>query len=37
LHRVSLCEFQENIANNTIDDAQTLAAWALYRARYPLP
>ncbi len=34
LHRVSLAEFQEKISNNTIDDAQTLAAWALYRARY---
>ncbi len=34
LHRVSLDEFQEKIRNNTIDDAQTLAAWAIYRARY---
>lgn len=37
LHRVSLHEFEEKIRNNTIDDAQTLAAWALYRSRYPLP
>jgi ADP-ribose pyrophosphatase len=34
LHRVSLDEFQQKIKNNAIDDAQTLAAWALYRARY---
>ena len=34
LHRVSLEEFQEKIRNNLIDDAQTLAAWAFYRARY---
>jgi 8-oxo-dGTP pyrophosphatase MutT (NUDIX family) len=33
LRRVSLDEFQENIRNNIIDDAQTLAAWALYSAR----
>ena len=33
LHRVSLEEFQEKIRNNIIDDAQTLAAWAFYRAR----
>jgi len=33
LHRVTLSDFQEKIGN-TIDDAQTLAAWALYRARY---
>jgi ADP-ribose pyrophosphatase len=33
LHRVSLDEFQEKIRNNVIDDAQTLAAWALYLAR----
>jgi len=37
LHRLSLGEFDAKIRNNTIDDAQTLAAWALYRARYPLP
>jgi len=37
LHRVSLREFAEKIRDNTIDDAQTLAAWALYQARYPLP
>lgn len=34
LHRVSVDEFRGKIRNNTIDDAQTLAAWALYRARY---
>ena len=34
LHRISLEEFQAKIRDNTIDDAQTLAAWALYRARY---
>lgn len=34
LHRVTLDEFQEKIRSNVIDDAQTLAAWALYRARY---
>ncbi len=34
LHRVSLVEFEEKIRSNVIDDAQTLAAWALYRARY---
>lgn len=34
LHRVSLEEFQQKIKSNAIDDAQTLAAWALYRARY---
>lgn len=34
LHRVSLSEFQEKIRTNVIDDAQTLAAWAFYRARY---
>ncbi len=33
LHRVSLAEFAEKIRSNAIDDAQTLAAWALYRAR----
>jgi len=33
LHRVSLGEFEEKIRSNDIDDAQTLAAWALYRAR----
>ena len=33
LHRVSLDEFREKIRNNAIDDAQTLAAWALYLAR----
>jgi 8-oxo-dGTP pyrophosphatase MutT (NUDIX family) len=33
LHRISLEQFQEKIRNNTIDDAQTLAAWAFYRAR----
>ena len=34
IHRVSLGEFQQKITNNVIDDAQTLAAWALYLARY---
>ncbi len=34
LHRVSLSEFQQKIRDNVIEDAQTLAAWALYRARY---
>ncbi len=34
LHRVSLAEFAEKIRSNVIDDAQTLAGWALYRARY---
>jgi ADP-ribose pyrophosphatase len=34
LHRVSLEEFREKIRNNAIDDAQTLAAWAFYLARY---
>lgn len=34
LDRVSLDEFQEKIRTNVIDDAQTLAAWALYCARY---
>ncbi len=34
LHRISLSDFQEKIGNNSIDDAQTLAAWALYRARF---
>jgi len=33
LHRVSLAEFEEKIRSNVIDDAQTLAAWALYRGR----
>jgi 8-oxo-dGTP pyrophosphatase MutT (NUDIX family) len=33
LHRLSLAEFEEKIRSNAIDDAQTLAAWALYRAR----
>jgi ADP-ribose pyrophosphatase len=33
LHRVSLDEFQVKIRSNEIDDAQTLAAWALYCAR----
>lgn len=33
LHRVSLQEFREKIRTNVIDDAQTLAAWALYVAR----
>jgi 8-oxo-dGTP pyrophosphatase MutT (NUDIX family) len=37
LHRVSLREFAEKVRENEIDDAQTLAAWAFYRARYPLP
>ncbi len=34
LHRMTLLEFQEKIRSNVIDDAQTLAAWAFYRARY---
>lgn len=34
LHRLSLNEFQEKIRGNAIDDAQTLAAWAFYLARY---
>ena len=34
LHRVSLSEFQQKIRDNVIEDAQTLAAWALHRARY---
>lgn len=34
LHRMSLNDFQEKIRSNVIDDAQTLAAWAFYRARY---
>ncbi len=34
LHRISLTEFQEKIRSNVIDDAQTLAAWALYRSRH---
>jgi len=34
LHRISLGEFQDEIRKNGIDDAQTLAAWAFYRARY---
>jgi len=34
LHRVGLDEFQEKITSNMIDDAQTLAAWTLYLARY---
>ncbi len=34
VHRISLTEFQEKIRSNIIDDAQTLAAWALYRARH---
>ncbi len=34
LHRVTLDEFQGKIRSNEIDDAQTLAAWAFYRARY---
>jgi 8-oxo-dGTP pyrophosphatase MutT (NUDIX family) len=37
LHRISLSEFAEKVRDNTIDDAQTLAAWALYRSRYALP
>ena len=34
LHRVSIGDFQQKIRSNIIDDAQTLAAWAFYRARY---
>ncbi len=34
LHRLSLVEFEEKIRSNAIDDAQTLAAWALYCARH---
>lgn len=37
LHRMKLRDFEKKIRNNTIDDAQTLAAWAFYRTRYPLP
>jgi 8-oxo-dGTP pyrophosphatase MutT (NUDIX family) len=37
LYPISLREFEDKIRDNTIDDAQTLAAWALYRSRYPLP
>jgi len=37
LHRLTLSEFEQKVRDNTIDDAQTLAAWAFYRARYPLP
>lgn len=33
LHRLKLAELEEKIRSNVIDDAQTLAAWALYRAR----
>jgi len=33
LHRVSLEDFQQRLRDNSIVDAQTLAAWALYRAR----
>jgi len=34
LHKISRAEFQQKITDNAIDDAQTLAAWALYDARY---
>ena len=37
LHRMPLSEFEGRIRDNTIEDAQTLAAWALFRARHPLP
>lgn len=37
LHRISLTEFERRICENIIEDAQTLAAWAFYRIRYPLP
>jgi 8-oxo-dGTP pyrophosphatase MutT (NUDIX family) len=34
LHRLRLDDVIDKIRNNVIDDAQTLAAWAFYRARY---
>ena len=34
LQRLSMEQFREKIRNNVIDDAQTLAAWAFYIARY---
>jgi hypothetical protein len=34
LHRLSVKDFRERIRTNAIDDAQTLAAWAFYIARY---
>jgi len=33
LHRVSLEDFQQKVRDSVIVDAQTLAAWALYRSR----
>ena len=35
LRKVPLAGFEQLVQQNAIQDAQTLAAWALYRARHP--
>ena len=34
VHKMRVAEFEQGIRDNLIRDAQTLAAWALYRTRY---
>jgi 8-oxo-dGTP pyrophosphatase MutT (NUDIX family) len=37
VRRVGISEFETLLRDNEIKDAQTLAAWALYKARKPVP